>query len=126
MIDVLFISLNKEPVTMEIENSLLAMKKLINGRIEIMDYPDDERVYVIYNKEQQRINPNRVIDKKLIYGDFILVGNNIEDGDFKSLSKEQIRNYNNVFDNQSIICAKRRYQAHMIIRNFLLRKTKKG
>ena len=93
---------NKEPKVMNIENTLKAKQKLVNGLIEVVPVTDD--ILLICNEEGKLENlvPNLVFDYDYIVGDCFFIGDDYENGDFKSLTNEQIKE---VFD----ICKKRQF-----------------
>lgn len=92
----------EEPRVMNIENSLEAKQKLVNGLIEVVPVTDD--ILLICNEEGKLENllPNLVFDYDFIAGDCFFIGDDYENGDFKSLTDEQIKE---VFD----ICKKRQF-----------------
>ena len=93
---------SKEPKVMNIENSLESKQKLVNGLIEVVPVTDD--ILLICNEEGKLENlvPNLVFDHDFIAGDCFFIGDDYENGDFKSLTDEQIKE---VFD----ICKKRQF-----------------
>lgn len=48
------------------------------------------------------MRPNRDIGHDIIFGPFLILGDDFENGDFKSLSNEQILKYKMIFDRNSI------------------------
>ncbi len=89
---ILYKRVGQEPVEMEIENTLEAKQKLVDGLIEVVQYYD---AVLICNEEGKLMNllPNVAFDCDYIAGDFFIVGDDYENGDFKSLTKEQIEEY---------------------------------
>ena len=77
---------------MEIENTLEAKQQLVGGLIEVVEYED---ALLICNEEGKLMNylPNVLFDYDYIAGDFFIVGDDFENGDFKSLTKDQIEKY---------------------------------
>ena len=49
------------------------------------------------------MKPNRDIGHDIIFGPFLIVGNDFENGGYKSLTNEQILNYKIRFDKHSIV-----------------------
>lgn len=101
----LLVEPNKLPVEIEITNDLESKQKLVQGYIECVYLQDDNDVVLICN-EEGKINGmkwNRDIGYDIIAGPFLIVGNDYENGDFKSLTEEQILNYKIKFDLRSII-----------------------
>ncbi len=93
------------PKEIEIDNTLEAKQKLVGGWIEQAFIPKDESIVLICN-EEGKINgmkPNRDIGHDIIFGPFLIVGNDFENGGYKSLTDEQILNYKIRFDKHSIV-----------------------
>ena len=93
------------PKEIEIDNTLEAKQKLVGGYIEQVFLPKDDSVVLICN-EEGKINgmkPNRDIGHDIIFGPFLIVGNDYENGGYKSLTSEQILNYKIRFDKHSIV-----------------------
>lgn len=93
------------PEEIEIDNTLEAKQKLVGGWIEQAFLPKDDSVVLICN-EEGKINgmkPNRDIGHDIIFGPFLIVGNDFENGGYKSLTSEQILNYKIRFDKHSIV-----------------------
>lgn len=95
----------KLPREIEIDNTLEAEQKIVGGYIECAYLPNDSEVVIICN-EEGKINGmklNRYIGHDIIAGPFLIVGDDYENGDFKSLTDEQIVKYKMRFDKNSII-----------------------
>ena len=93
------------PEEIEIENTLEAKQHLVGGYIECVYLPNDESVVLICN-EEGKINGmklNRDIGHDIIAGPFLILGDDYENGDFKSLTDNQILRYKMRFDKNSII-----------------------
>lgn len=93
------------PKEIEIDNTLEVKQKLVGGWIEQAFLPKDDSVVLICN-EEGKINgmkPNRDIGHDIIFGPFLIVGNDYENGGYKSLTSEQILNYKIRFDKHSIV-----------------------
>lgn len=90
----------KIPEIMNIENTLEAKQELVGGLIEIATVTDE--ILLVCNEEGKLENllPNLMFDFDYIAGDCFFVGDDYDNGDFKSLTDEQI---NEVYD----ICNKR-------------------
>lgn len=89
MIYVLKIEPGKLPYEKEIENSLSSLQKEVGGLIECV-YLDDDCIVVC--NDEGKINGmelNRRLGNDIIAGPFFIVGSS-EDGEFISLSSEQI------------------------------------
>ena len=105
MINVLIVEPYKLPYEKEIPNTLEAKQKIVGGYIEQTCILDDDSVFLICN-EEGKINgmrPNRDIGYDIIFGPFIIVGDSDENGNYTSLSEEQIEKYKKKFDGESII-----------------------
>ena len=93
------------PEEIEFENTLEAKQHLVDGYIECTYLPNDPEVVIICN-EEGKINGmklNRYIGHDIIAGPFLIVGDDYENGDFKSLTDEQILKYKMKFDKNSIV-----------------------
>ena len=93
------------PKEIEIENTLEAKQNLVGGYIECTYLQNDPDVVIICN-EEGKINGmklNRYIGHDIIAGPFLIVGDDYENGDFKSLTDEQILKYKMRFDKNSIV-----------------------
>ena len=83
------------PEVIEIDNTLEAKQELVGGYIECVYLPNDNDVVLICN-EEGKINGmklNRDIGHDIIAGPFLIVGDDYENGDFKSLTEDQILKY---------------------------------
>lgn len=92
------------PEEIEIENTLEAKQHLVGGYIECVYPTNDDSVVFICN-EEGKINGmklNRDIGYDIIAGPFIILGDDYENGDFKSLTGDQIMKYKMRFDVNSI------------------------
>lgn len=89
---VLYKKVGESPVVKIIDSSLKAKQELVGGLIEVVPYED---VLIVCNDEGKILNmpPNVVFDYDYIAGDFFVIGDDYENGDFKSLSKEEIKRY---------------------------------
>ena len=111
---VIYKKVNQSPKVIEINNTLEAKQKLVGGLIEVIPYKDD--LLLICNEEGKILNKKANIDLGYDYiaGDFLVVRDDIENADFKSLTQNQI---NQVLDdlkdrsikytNQKDICEER-------------------
>ncbi len=89
---VLYKKVGESPVVKIINASLEAKQELVGGLIEVVPYED---VLIICNEEGKILNmpPNVVFDYDYIAGDFFVIGDDYEHGDFKSLTKDEIEYY---------------------------------
>lgn len=92
------------PEEIEIENTLEAKQHLVGGYIECVYPTDDDSVVFICNEEGKMngMKLNRDIGYDIIAGPFIILGDDYENGDFKSLTGDQIMKYKMRFDKNSI------------------------
>lgn len=93
------------PKEIEIDNTLEEKQKLVGGLIECTYLQNDPDVVLICN-EEGKINGmklNRYIGHDIIAGPFLIVGDDYQNGDFKSLTDEQILKYKMRFDRNSIV-----------------------
>ena len=107
------------PQEIEIDNTLEAKQKLVGGWIEQAFLPKDDSVVLICN-EEGKINgmkANRDIGHDIIAGPFLIVGDDYENGDFKSLSEDQILRYKMRFDKNSIIQTENKITAILLNKN---------
>ncbi len=110
---VLLVKPNELPQEIEIENTLEAKQNLVGGYIECTYLPNDNSVVLICN-EEGKINGmklNRDIGYDIIAGPFFIVGDDCENGGFKSLNENQILRYKMRFDENSIIETKNKINA---------------
>ena len=98
----LYIKPYELPEEIEIDKKLEAYQKLVKGYIECINLDD---VVLICNDEGKINNMplNRDIGFDIIAGPFLIVGDDYERGDFKSLTDEQILNYKTIFGKESIV-----------------------
>ena len=105
MIKGLLVMPNELPREIEFENTLEAKQHLVGGYIECV-YPEKDNSVVFICNEEGKINGmklNRDIGHDIIAGPFLILGDDYENGDFKSLNDDQILRYKMRFDKNSII-----------------------
>lgn len=92
------------PEEIEIDNTLEAKQHLVGGYIECVYHTNDDSVVFICNEEGKMngMKLNRDIGYDIIAGPFIILGDDYENGDFKSLTEDQIMKYKMRFDENSI------------------------
>ena len=96
MITVLKIEVGEPPKIKEIPNELSGLQHEVGGLIECV-YLDDGSIAVA--NEEGKLNgmePNRKLGADIICGPFFICGDTL-DGDFASLSEEQIQKYSEKF-----------------------------
>lgn len=100
----LIIKPNKIPIYSEIPNTLKAKQKIVGGNIEYAYIENDDKVCFICNDEgkMRGLKPNRSIKYDILVGDIILVGFDLEMGEDRSLTVEQIDYYTKYFGKKSI------------------------
>lgn len=120
-ISALLVCPNELPKFMEVSNILHEQDKLLHGNMEISYIPDDNEVCIIFNKyaKLSKFLVNRDIGGQIIYGDFLIVGNDLDNGEFKSLSKQQIDKYSKLFDKDSIVKVKNRMNARILVNKLM-------
>ncbi len=103
-IECLLIEPNEIPKRITIANTLETYQNIVGGLIEVSYLLNDEDVCIICNEEGKIMNLplNRLIGPDIIAGPFLIVGDDYENGDFKSLTEEQITKYTKMFDSESI------------------------
>lgn len=103
-IKVLLVEPNKLPKEITISNTLKDKQKCVNGRIEYF-YMEDYKDVVFICNEESKLNgmkPNRDMKYDIIFGPFLIVGDDKNIGEDMSLKKEQIDRYMKIFDKKSI------------------------
>lgn len=89
-ITVLYKKVNEVPRILKIKNSLREKQKLVGGLIEVVPYLDN--MLIICNEEGKIYNlkANIRFGNDYIAGDLIVVGDDYENADFKSLTANEI------------------------------------
>lgn len=100
----LLVKPNEIPEEIEIENTLEAKQKIVGGYIEQAYLPNDDSVVLICNEEGKisGMPLNRYIGHDIIAGPFLIVGDDYENGEYISLTEQQIKKYKEVFNEKSI------------------------
>ena len=93
---VLMIEPMKEPHVVDIGNNLKSMQEAVGGLIEVINLED--YIVMVDNEEGKLIGleGNRRVGRDIIAGTFFLCGSN-DEGEFVSLTEEQIDKYTNRF-----------------------------
>lgn len=100
----LLVKENELPEEVEIQNNLSSLQKMVDGLIEYCYMPDIEDAVIICN-EEGKINgmgPNREVGRDIIYGPFLIVGDDPDMGENRSLTEEQITKFKEMFNEKSI------------------------
>ena len=99
-IKVLLVEPEKYPKEIVIDDSLEAMQEVVGGDIEeYMPYDDDVAIICNADGKIERLTLNRAIRDKdgeifeIIAGAFLIVGDDLESGEFKSLSEDDLKAY---------------------------------
>lgn len=103
-IKALIVEPDKLPYEKIISNTLRDKQQIVDGYIEYVRLLDDDSVVLICN-EEGKINGskyNRDIGYDIIAGTFIIVRENPDDGEDRSLTDEQIEKYKERFNEESI------------------------
>lgn len=100
---VIFKEVGKDPVVMEIDDTLEAKQKLVGGLIEIVPYKDD--LLLVCNEEGKITNlkPNLQFDYDYIAGNCFIVGDDYENSGFKSIEDSRIEDIKKDLEDRSII-----------------------
>lgn len=103
-IKILYVEPNKIPTEMTIKNTLEEKQKLVKGYIEYTYLENCNDVVLICNEEGKinKMDPNRDIGNDIIFGPFLIGGDDPELGEDRSLTENQIKKYKNIFDEKSI------------------------
>lgn len=99
---VIYKEVGKEPEVIEIEDTLEAKQKLIEGLIEVVPYKDN--LLLICNEEGKINNlaPNLQFDYDYIAGNCFIVGDDFENEGFKSVEDKQIEDIKKDLKERSI------------------------
>ena len=100
---VIFKEVGKDPVVMEIDDTLEAKQKLVGGLIEIVHYKDD--LLLVCNEEGKITNlkPNLQFDYDYIAGNCFIVGDDYENSGFKSIENSQIEDIKKDLEDRAIV-----------------------
>ena len=103
-LNLLLVKPNELPKKITIKNTLKEKQKLVDGLIEYVYLPNCNDVVLICNEEGKLLGlpPNRDIGYDIVCGDFLIVGDDPELGEDRSLTEEQITKYSKMFDELSI------------------------
>lgn len=89
-INVLIKEPNKNPIVKRIRNEIERLKKILGGDFDLIEY--DENSFIAYNYKSTSKSQIQ-IGKYLFNGTILIIGNNIEQGDFRTLTEEQIKEF---------------------------------
>lgn len=110
---VIYKEVGKEPKVIEIEDTLEAKQKLVEGLIEVVPYKDN--LLLICNEEGKINNlaPNLQFDYDYIAGNCFIVGDDFENEGFKSVEDKQIEEIKKDLKDRSIETCKEIEQEDM-------------
>ena len=110
---VIYKEVGKEPKVIEIEDTLEAQQKLVEGLIEVVPYKDN--LLLICNEEGKINNlaPNLQFDYDYIAGNCFIVGDDFENEAFKSVEDKQIEEIKKDLKDRSIETCKEIEQEDM-------------
>lgn len=119
-LNVLLVKPNSLPEKHIIKNTLKEKQKLVYGLIEYTYIQGCDDVAIICNEEGKINNLpiNRDIGHDIIFGNFIIVGDDPELGEDRSLTETQIEKYSKLFGKNSI--EKTNQKVHGIIEEKLI------
>lgn len=100
---IIYKEIGKDPVVMEIDDTLEAKQKLVGGLIEVAPYKDN--LLLICNEEGKITNlkPNLQFDYDYIAGNCFIVGDDYENSGFKSIEDSQIEEIKKDLQDRTII-----------------------
>ena len=100
---VIYKEVGKEPVVMEIEDTLEAKQKLVGGLIEVVPYKED--LLLVCNEEGKILNqkPNINFGYDYIAGNCFVIGDDFENAGFKSVEESQIEDIKKDLEDRTII-----------------------
>ena len=110
---------NELPIEIEIEDKLESYQKLVGGYIETTYISNVDDVVLICNEEGKinGMNPNRDIGHDIIFGPFIVIGDDYDNAGFKSLTDKQVLENKIRFDKHSIERTESKLTAIMLNRS---------
>lgn len=109
---------NKEPVVMQIENSLEAEQRLIQGDLQQLNIEDN--VCIICDEEGKLNGKEPNIEHKIygtIVGNIFVIGKNYRTGQYVSLTEKQVEKYIKELKEMAIENACRIYDSYIEMRN---------
>ena len=114
-IRVLVVEPNMLPYEKVIPNRLKDKQDIVGGNIEYTRVDNDESALLICNEEGKILGLpyNRDIGHDVIAGTFLIVGDDADIGEDRSLTDEQVEKYKDKFDRDSIEQTKKTLQRIM-------------
>lgn len=100
---IIYKEVGKEPIVMEIEDTLEAKQELVGGLIEVVPYKED--LLLVCNEEGKILNqkPNINFGYDYIAGNCFVIGDDIENAGFKSIEENQIEDIKKDLEDRTII-----------------------
>ncbi|MGR9546553.1 DUF3846 domain-containing protein [Priestia megaterium] len=87
----LLINVGEKPQTVEIDNTLEELQRIVGGWIETLFIKQDRSIVMILNEEGklEGLKPNIDFTNDVVVGNVIVLGTDIENGEFRSLTDEE-------------------------------------
>ncbi|MDT0149994.1 DUF3846 domain-containing protein [Priestia aryabhattai] len=87
----LLIKVGEKPETVEIDNTLQELQGIVGGYIETLFLKQDRSIVMILNEEGklEGLEPNIDFRNDVVVGNVIVLGTDIENGEFRSLTEEE-------------------------------------
>ena len=101
-IKILVVKPNKLPEVQIIDNNDRAKKEIVGGSLNYIYDDNFNNVVFICNGNKMNLTANRLINNKMITGTFIIVRDDYEYGEDRSLTEKQIKKYQDFFNEKSI------------------------
>ena len=100
----LLVEENKLPKVIEIDNTVSSLQEVVKGYIEYTYMNGIEDATIICNEEGKinGMDPNRDIGNDIVFGPFLIVGDDPNIGENLSLTDEQINKFMEMFNEKSI------------------------
>lgn len=89
-INVLIKEPNKNPKIKRIRNEIDRIKQILGGDFDLIEY--DKNSFIAFNYKSTSKNQIQ-IGNYLLNGTILLIGNNSQEGDFRTLTDEQIKEF---------------------------------
>lgn len=103
-LNILVVEPNKLPYEKKIKNNLKSRQDIVKGNIEYIYMKNCDDAILVCNEEGKLLDLpfNRCVGNDIIAGTFFIVGDSIDNGEDRSLTKEQIEKYKEKFNEKSI------------------------
>ena len=80
----------RNPVVKKIRNETARIEKILGGEFDLIEY--DKYSFIAYNYKSKSKGQIQ-IGQHLINGTILIIGNNRKEGDFRTLTNEQIKEF---------------------------------